>query len=75
MTGVKNITQKKLSKSHRKEEEFNLERMTLSAQLENTADVNQKNVLRGKLADLEIRKKGYRERHNTLLSGGMELDT
>ena len=35
---------------------------------------NQKNVLRGKLADLEIRKKGYRERHNTLLSGGMELD-
>ena len=74
MTGVKNITQKKLSKSHRKEEEFNLERMTLSTQLENTADVNQKNVLRGKLADLEIRKKGYRERHNTLLSGGMELE-
>ena len=33
-----------------------------------------KTVLRGKLADLEMRKKGYRERHNTLLSGGMELD-
>ena len=48
--------------------------MTLSTQLENTGDSNQKNVLRGRLADLEMRKKGYRDRHNTLLSGGMELE-
>jgi hypothetical protein len=74
MAGVKQITQKKLRKGHRKEEEFNLERMSLTSQLEHATEKNEKSILIGKLADLEIRKRHHQDRHTTLTSGGMELE-
>ena len=74
MAGVKHITQKKLRKIGRKEEEFNVERRTLTTQLDNIKGKDERSMLLGKLAELELRKKHHRDRHNTLTSGGMELE-